>query len=312
MTTYRKFKNRPVKLEDIYKQPASAISQSEREAYYEKGYLAFPEMFGNEWLQPLRGALTDVIEQTRSLKESTRRIDIESDHSAENPRLRRVAYLDEYAPIFWRLCSESMIPDIAADLLGPNVRFRELMINFKWSGGGAEVKWHQDIAFYPHTNSGTLQFLLMLEGANPEQGPLQVIPESHKGEVFPHYDEQGNWTGAIGDHHLGRVDLDRALSLTGPPGSLSVHHSRTIHGSARNMSSAGRPAFVLTYSAADAIPYTAPAYPSVHYREIVRGEQPMFAHHEEMIVPLPPDWSDGYTSIFDHQEDRSSSCIETG
>ena len=25
-----------------------------------------------------------------------------------------------------------------------------------------------------------------------------------------------------------------------------------------------------------------------------------YAHHEDMIMPLPPDWSRGYTSIFEH------------
>ena len=40
---------------------------------------------------------------------------------------------------FWGICTDSVIPDIAADLLGPNVRFREIMLNFKWAGGGAEA-----------------------------------------------------------------------------------------------------------------------------------------------------------------------------
>ena len=64
----------------------------------------------------------------------------------------------------------------------------------------------------------------------------------------------------------------------------------------------GRPVLVITYSAADAIPYTAPAYPSSRYGLLVRGEEPGYAHHEELHVPMPPDWSDGYTSIFAHQE----------
>ncbi len=288
--------------EEINAVPPAVISQAQRERYDAQGFLLFPELLGDEWLVPLRRALADLVESTRSITQSTRRIDLEPNHRAEEPRLRRMAYVDESAPIFWRLCSESIIPDIAADLLGPNIRFRELMMNFKWSEGGAEVRWHQDLAFYPHTHSGTLQFLLLLEGATPDQGALQVVPGSHRGAIFAHYDAQGNWTGAISEHDLASVSLDQAVVLSGPPGTLSVHHSRTIHGSATNFSKFGRPAFVLTYSAADAIPYTAPSYPSVNYSRLVRGEQPRCAHHEEMIVPLPPDWSDGYTSIFEHQE----------
>ena len=294
-----------MKLDEIYSARPKVLSQSQRELYFSQGFLIFPRLFNefsDEWLQPLRTALARVVERTRNLRESTRKIDIEPYHSFEFPRLRRVAYLDEFDPIFWRLCTDSVIPDIAVDLLGPNVRFRELMVNFKWAQGGTEVKWHQDIVFYPHTHSGTLQFLLMLEGAGPNQGPLQLIPESHKGPIYAHYDVNGNWTGAIPDSEIEQIDLDKVVSALGSPGLLSVHHSRTIHGSAQNTSAASRPAFVVTYSAADAFPYTPPAYPSVNYGQLVRGEQPRFAHHEELIVPLPPDWSNGYTSIFEHQQ----------
>ena len=198
-----------------------------------------------------------------------------------------------------------MIPDIAADLLGPDVRFRDMMLNFKWADGGAEVKWHQDICFYPHTHLGSLQFLVFLEEVCSEQGPLQVIPASHKGPIFEHYDESNEWTGAIGPADLATAGIDAATELTGPAGTVSVHHCCTIHGSSCNNSASGRPAFVITYTAADAMPYTAPPYPSSHYRVLVRGNEPLYSRHEEVRIPLPPDWSDGYTSIFEHQEDNS-------
>ncbi len=296
-----------MQLNEINTYSPTVITQVQREEYYDHGYLLFPGLIGKDCLDALRDALDEVIQSTRDLKQSTRRIDLEPDHSASNPRLRRVAYLDEFDSIFWQLCTDSVIPDIAVDLLGPNLKFRELMVNFKWSDGGAQVKWHQDLVFYPHTHSGTLQFLLLLDGATPEQGPLQVIPGSHKGEIFHHYDELGQWTGAISERDLESAGVANAISLIGPPGTVSVHHSRTIHGSASNFSSSNRPALVLTYSAADAMPYTAPAYPSVNYNVLVRGSLPRYAHHEELIVPLPPDWSDGYTSIFDHQQNNSQS-----
>ncbi len=291
-----------MKTNEIFSNSPQQLNQEQRIRFYDQGYLVFPELIGDEWLTPLRRALSDIVEQSRSQTESTQVIDLEPDHSVENPRLRRVAYVDDIAPVFWELCSESVLPEIAADLLGPNVKFRELMMNFKWADGGAEVKWHQDIVFYPHTHAGTLQFLLLLNGVTSDQGPLQIIPGSHKGDIFEHYDANGHWTGAISEHDLASVALDMAVSIEGPPGTVSVHHSRTIHGSAQNLSSLSRPAFVVTYSAADAMPYTAPSYKSSHYNTIVRGKQPRFAHHEDMIMPLPPDWSEGYTSIFEHQQ----------
>lgn len=283
--------------------PPSILTEEQRQHYVDHGYLVFPELIDNGLLATLRVALADVIDQSRDMTRSSNSFDLEQGHCKQSPKLRRATYLDDRDAVFWQLCSESIVPDIAADIMGPNVRFRDMMMNFKWSGGGAEVKWHQDAPFYPHTNLGTCQFLVYLEDVTMDQGPLQVIPDSHKGPVYAHYDKEGAWTGAIPPDKLADLDLDAAVPLTGPAGTVTVHHCLIVHGSSRNISNCGRPAFVLSYSAADAIPYTAAPYPSSHYGTLVRGIEPGVAHHEEMVMPLPPDWSDGYTSIFSHQEE---------
>ena len=256
-------------------------------------------------LVPLRAAMTDIIEKSRTVTESSRAMDLERGHSGDNPRIRRVAYIDDDYEVFWQLCADSVITDIAADLLGPDVRFRELMLNFKWADGGSEVKWHQDFVFYPHTHTGTMQFLLYLEDVGSAQGPLQVIPGSHKGPLYEHYNTDRIWTGAINDGDLELAGVEHAKELAGPAGTVTVHHSCTIHGSNSNRSDRSRPALVITYAAADAMPYTAAAYPASRYGTIVRGSPPKFAHHDDLQVPMPPDWSAGYTSIYEHQESNS-------
>ncbi len=145
--------------------------------------------------------------------------------------------------------------------------------------------------------------MLSLEDVESEQGPLRVIPGSHEGPMYEHYDSNREWTGAIAESDLGDDVLKNIVELTGLAGSVTVHHGRTVHGSKQNTSTRGRPVLVITNSAADAIPYTAAPYPSSHYGELVRGTQPRYAHHEEMQMPLPPDWTGGYTSIFAHQHD---------
>jgi ectoine hydroxylase-related dioxygenase (phytanoyl-CoA dioxygenase family) len=286
----------------ILSQPTCHLAQAQRELFYDQGYLTLPELIDKKQLNRLRMALANVVDASRAISHSNNRIDLEKGHSAQNPRLRRATYLDDIDAAFWELCADSVITDIAADILGPNIRFRDLMANFKWAHGGAEVKWHQDLPFYPHTNAGTCQFLLMLEDVDLDQGPLQVIPSSHKGPIFEHYDEAGEWTATIREQDLINAGIDRAVALTGSAGSATVHHSCTIHGSAQNTSASGRPVLVISYSAADAIAYTAAPYPSSHYGTLVRGVEPRYAHHQELNMPLPPDWSDGYTSIFSHQD----------
>lgn len=287
--------------DDILAHPARVLEQAQREHYFEHGYLAFPGLLEEVLLDELRAVADKVLDLSRAETESGNRFDLESGHSADTPRLRRATYVDDVDESCWSFCADSVVTDIAADILGPDVRFREAFINFKWAGGGAEVKWHQDIAFYPHTHSGTCQFLVAIEDVGLAQGPLQVIPGSHKGPIYRHYNEAGEWIGAIPDANMaGQTD---AVALTGPAGTVSVHHSCAIHGSARNLSAQGRPVYVITYTAADAIPYTTVPYPSSHYGALVRGSEPQYAHHEALRMPLPPDWSGGYTSIFSHQDE---------
>lgn len=287
---------------EIMSNPPRVLNQDERAFYFDQGYIVKERAIGSDWLGRLNTATAALVETTRSMKCSTQTYDLDAGHTAENPRLRRIAYLDDLDPVFWEFCKESPLTDLAADLLGPNVRFRECMINFKWAGGGQEVKWHQDFPFYPLTNTTVAQFLVCLNDVGPEQGPLQVVPKSHEGPFYDHYDKDDNWLGYIQDDKLAEAGLDTAVNLTGPAGTITVHHCATLHASRANVSKLGRPVLIVTYCACDAVGYTAVTYPTSNCLKVVRGEETKFARLEPMNMRMPPDWSDGYTSIFEHQE----------
>lgn len=278
------------------------LKKDDQKFFFDKGYIAKDRIIGAEWITKLNKAIEKLVDQSRQLSQSDGTFDLEPDHSAENPRLRRISFLDDLDPVFWDFCKNSNLPDIAADLFGPNIRFRECMINIKWSGGGAEVKWHQDIPFYPMTNSSVAQHLVCLKDVGMEQGPLQVVPGSHKQTLHDHYDENDNWLGYIPDANLKCANLDKAVSLTGGAGTVTVHHCKTLHASSANLSQFGRPVLIIGYAACDNVPYTPAAYVSSHYGEVVRGKETKFARHEAGTMRLPPDWSNGYTSIFEHQD----------
>ena len=290
--------------EDILSKPARILTQEERESFFKDGYVVKKKIISDDWLGKLNEALAKLIEKSKSLTKSDGTFVLEDGHTSDNPRLRRIAFMDEMDPIFHEFQRDSNLPDIAADLLGPDVRFRENMINIKWSGGGQEVKWHQDFPFYPLTNRAVGQFLICLDDVGPEQGPLQVVPGSHRGPIYDHYDNNDNWLGFIEDEKLKEAKLDTAVDLIGPAGTVSVHHCCALHASRPNLSTKGRPILIITYAACDAYPYTAVTYPTKNYGEVVRGKDARFCHHEEMDIRLPPDWSGGYTSIFEHQEEK--------
>ncbi len=287
---------------DVLSHPARVMDQAEREFFFDQGYAVKENVISPEWISKLNAGVARLVEKSRVLTASDGIFDLEPGHTADTPRLRRIAFMDELDEVFWDFAQDSNLPDMAADLMGPDVRFREVMLNIKWMGGGQEVKWHQDIPFYPMTNFSVAQFLVCLDDVGPEQGPLMVVPESHKGPLYDHYDDDDNWLGFIPDERLHDAKLDDAVELTGPAGTVTVHHCRALHASRANLSDRSRPVLIIGYAAADNRPYVAPAYRSKNYDALVRGKDARFAHHEPGDMRMPPDWSGGYTSIFDHQE----------
>ncbi|MEQ9489657.1 MAG: phytanoyl-CoA dioxygenase family protein [Alphaproteobacteria bacterium] len=288
--------------ESILENPAKVLSDRDRISYFDKGYLLAERYIGGDWLSRLREATDKLIEQSRPYTESDAVFDLETGHTSDDPRLRRVSSPCDVDREFWTFLNDSPIGDLFEDLLGPDVKFYQSKLNFKWARGGTEVKWHQDAPFFPHTNDSVMTVGLYLEDCGLEQGPLAVIPGSHKGEIFSHYDSAGRWTGSIQNEDLPRIDTESAELLSGPAGSITVHNYRTVHGSGPNTSPVGRPLLLNVVSAADAMPYTHNALASAYEQEIIRGKPAKWAHHTGGQYQIPPDWSGGYSSIFAIQQ----------
>lgn len=280
----------------------TVVSREQREFYFENGYLLIESIVPAETIRRLRQVTEDVVEASRQITQSDAVFDLEAGHGARTPRLRRLSAPDAHAPEYWGLASDSVITDVAADLVGGNVKFHHSKLNFKWAGGGEEVKWHQDIQYWPHTNYTPLTIGLYLDDVGPEQGPLGVIPGSHEGELFDLYNDKDEWTGNLRDRDLGRAGVEKAVYLTGPSGSITIHNCRTVHGSEPNHSGDGRPLLLNVFSAADAFPYTHNPLGTEHSGVLVRGAPARVTHVDPRPCQLPPDWSGGYSSIFAIQQ----------
>jgi ectoine hydroxylase len=290
--------------EDILSHPPRVLTQAQREHFFREGYVLAESMISEDWLVRLREARDELVARSRCLTESDAVFDLEPGHRPEAPRLRRVTNPSVQSRAIWEFASQSVLADIVADLVGPNVKFLDTMLNFKWPGGGEEIKWHQDVPYFPHTNYALLTAGVFLEDVGPEQAPMAVVPGSHEGPIHELYDDDGNWTGTIAEEALAGAGLERAVHLTGPAGSVQVHSCRTLHGSARNDSDKGRPILLATYAAADAFPYVPyPAWSEQSFT-VVRGEPARMAHLDPRPCPIPPNWrlGKGYQSIFTWQQ----------
>ncbi|MEM8973981.1 MAG: phytanoyl-CoA dioxygenase family protein [Pseudomonadota bacterium] len=228
------------------------LTQDQIDFYNENGYLLVEDAVSPTQLEGLRKVTYDLIDQSRAVTESNDKFDLDEGHSADNPRLTRIKLPHKIDPIYWDVLVNSRMTQVLNTLLGSDVLLQTAKLNTKAPGGGQAVEWHQDWAFYPATNDSMLAFGLMLEDVNHENGPLQVIPGSHKGPVLAHT-MNDVFCGAINPddsdfHH------DKAVTLTGKAGSMTVHHVRMLHGSAPNVSDRNRLILFYECHAADAWP----------------------------------------------------------
>lgn len=291
-----------MKAERVLQTPPLVLSQKSREQYFEQGFLVLPGYIDAVWLDRLRRVVSAKIELARTLGASDDQFDLAADHSATAPRIRRLRKAVDQHPDLWTFACCPQVTDLVADLLGPDVRFHSSKLNFKWSDGGDAVHWHQDIQAWPHTHFGVLTCGVYLEDTGHHQGPLAVLPGTHRGPLFDQFDDDGRWTGAIAERDLRTLPLASAEELCGPAGTVVLLHCRVVHGSSINDSPHMRPLFLNVYAAADALPMTPLPAPTSHTGLLVRGREPEYVHMEPYPAKLPPRWDQvGYGSIFTAQ-----------
>jgi ectoine hydroxylase-related dioxygenase (phytanoyl-CoA dioxygenase family) len=288
--------------EHILAQPPRVLTQAQRERYFETGFLAAAGLVPAEWLHRLVELSEAFIAESSQVTASNEAFDLGPLHRPERPHVRRLRALVDRHPDFWRFAAQSVLADIAADLVGPDVKFHSSKLNYKWPGGGEIVKWHQDIPAWPHTNYSPVTLGIYLEDVPVEQGPLTCVPGSHRGPIFVHRDDKDAWTGAIRKSDHAAIAMERAEDLTGPAGTVIAINCRTVHGSRANATNRVRPVALFVYSSADAFTWMPTPTPTRYTGDIVRGKPATVAHLDPTPCPVPPDWSkQGYGSIFTAQ-----------
>jgi phytanoyl-CoA hydroxylase len=282
----------------------SMITQQQIEQYREEGAVVLPGVLDEFTRRRMKGILADWVEGSRQVSAHTDLYDLEPGHSASDPRVRRIKKPHTANPVFYEFARAKALTDCLRALIGPSARLYGSKLNVKAPGFGSPVEWHQDWAFYPHTNDDILAVGVMLDDTTVENGAMYVLPGSHKGPTYNHHGADGYFTGAM-DPETSGVDFAKAVPCEGPAGSCSFHHVRAIHGSAQNTSDKPRGLLLYEVAAGDAFPIMGlgNAYGNYDsYRErLLYGEESVVPRFREAPVrlPLPPAKNQG--SIYENQ-----------
>jgi len=277
------------------------IGEAEIRHYREHGYLVVPGLLDAATVAALQARTDLYLETARGKAASDAVHDLEDSHRPDAPRVRRIKEPCSVDGLFHATARHPAILAVVAQLLGPDIRFHHSKINIKAAGYGAAVEWHQDWAFYPHSNDEVLEVGIAIDGCAADNGPLLVLPGSHRGPVHDHHVD-GRFCGAI-DPVVSGLDVGGAVGLVAPAGSVTLHHVRMIHGSGVNRSARPRRLFLIGYAAADAWPLTENADFDRFRANLVAGRDKLAPRLEPVPVRLPYPRAAHQGSIYENQRE---------
>ena len=288
------------------------LSTEQIARYNETGYLVLERHLPDTIMQTIRDEIARFEVEARGMSASNDRLDLEDSHTPQDPRLRRIKLPHLISDPIRELMFSDHILGPARDLIGPNLRLHTTKLNMKSAGFGAAVEWHQDYAFYPHTNDDILAIGVIIDDMESQNGPLMVYPESHKGPVYDHHAD-GVFAGAFNPKDVGLNPSD-AVELKGPAGSISIHHGRIVHGSALNTSDRSRRILFFEMMAADAFPImgsmTNWAGIEDYDTRMLCGETTLTPRLKDIPIRIPQPQPDVPISIYEIQKGMKSRSFE--
>jgi len=253
------------------------LSQNQKKQFWSDGFLLVENAINDRQLENLKKTFLDWVNDSRNYKtdygetmDGRPRFDLQPGHSSDVPGLRRIQSPEEISEVFADVMRNGRSVDMCAELIGQGIRFHHGKVNSKLPGTATKVNFHQDFPFEPMTNDDMITCLLFIDDVTLENGPLEVVPGTHKGPLYSHW-HNGIFTGSVSDEILAEHE-DKIIRCTGKAGSVCLMHASLLHGSAPNLSNKSRTLYISTYYAEDAIELSPNHLPSTLTHELVRGE----------------------------------------
>ncbi len=276
------------------------LNEADKAFFAEHGHIHVPGVLSPEWLGKVQAEIDAIVHAAKGVVEHDDIYDLEASHRPDAPRVRRIKTPHLHFPLFEKLVRDPAITDPVADLIGENIRLYGGKINIKAAGYGAPVEWHQDWAFYPHTNDDVLTVGLLIDEMDADNGPLCVMAGSHRGPIYDHHAD-GAFCGALDLDHSD-LDFGNAVPMTGKAGDMVIFHSRCVHGSTANRSNRQRRLLIWEMTAADAWPLAGlrDGYDEFQ-RWVIRGEGGLVPRLEDVPVRMPFPLAKHGGSIYENQ-----------
>ena len=228
------------------------LSHEQVDEYHREGYIVLPSFVETSVLQRIDRAVEQIVEQGLAEGNYEKQFELEPDMVNGKPVVRRIFDPFDQHQAFRDMGGDGRILDNIESLIGPDITLHHSKLNMKSARVGSVVEWHQDMAYFPHTNDDLITCLIYLDDTTQENGCLQVLPRHHT-HFFSHELPDGSFAGMITED-LSNGRWGRPVPLEAPAGSLIMMHCITPHASLANRSDRSRRTLIFEYRAADAFP----------------------------------------------------------
>ena len=220
------------------------LSEAELAQYERDGFLVFNSFLDQNTVRQFREDLR-AYEDDESI--------LRSEGTITEPgkqEIRSIFGIHELSDRFDRLTRDPKILAMVRQLLGSEAYIHQSRINFKPGFHGKGFDWHSDFETW-HAEDGmprmrAVSFSIALTDNTPFNGPLMLIPGSHKTFVpCVGRTPEDNYQSSLKKQELGvpnEQDLQKMADQygiqapTGPAGSLIIFECNTLHASNANMS----------------------------------------------------------------------------
>src|ERR1051325_12066764 len=198
--------------------PEYSLSDLQIDQYHNEGFVLVERLFNPDDLARVDATIRQMTEQALAGGEFSKILELEPEPVDGKRVPRRIFNPYDQHETFRALAHDPRLLDKIESLIGGDFNLQHSKLNMKPAKVGSVVDWHQDMAYFPHTNDDLVTTLIYLDDATVENGCLQVIPRHHYA-FFNHMDADGNFVGMITED-LSDDKYGKSIPLPGRAGSV--------------------------------------------------------------------------------------------
>ena len=236
---------------------SSPLTRDQAVQFDTQGYAVLDDLFSEQEVDLLQSESRRMLGEPSSLDQATIITEPGSDE------VRSIFCIHKQSNLMARLAADARLAGLARFLLDDDVYVHQSRLNYKPGFSGKEFYWHSDFETW-HVEDGmprmrALSMSLLLAENTPHNGPLMLIPGSHRqflscvGETpADHYREslKKQEYGVPDQQSISELVAQHGIvAPTGGPGTVIVFDCNVMHGSSGNITPLPRSNAFIVYNA---------------------------------------------------------------